>query len=518
MFQNAFGDTTWTKGLTNYLNARRLNYGTPDYLYAGLQTAVDEDNPTTTNRPNVATVMKSWETQSGFPYITVTRNGNQLTFEQNRFLYTNRTSPNLWWVPLNYVVGSNANFTVTKPDLWLEGVTEVSIQSATAPKAFTANDWIVVNIQQSSFYRVNYDNTLWNLIIEQLNSAENAYSQIHLFNRAQLVDDSFHLARGGLINYDIVFGVLNYLEKETDYIPWASTNRANTLLNRWLSGSTAYAHYQAFMRKNVEAIFNRLGTEVINNEPRVDRYARTVAINIACQSQSDACLTQSNRKLQSMLDSGVALSPDLVSSIYCNGIRTANTTTFLAMQNKFLQSTLQTERNTIIAALGCTQNAEILTHYLNLALVPGNPMSSNEKSRILSSPMNNGEASISTMISFVNDNAHAISSINLLTTMCGNIASRVSNQRLLTEFTSLLTLLSRSSLITENQVTTYTNSANTIIDWQTANLRYIEGFFSDDGSTANPTSTTIEPTTLGAGNVVLSTVILAFSILAKYLL
>lgn len=264
MFQNGFGDSVWKKGLFNYLAARGYDYGTPEHLYENLQLAVDE----AANQIDVALAMQTWERQSGFPYVTVKRNGLILTLEQNRFMYTDRNSSNLWWIPINYVVGSNPNFQNTEPDFWFPGTRFMTIQANYAPKTFTANDWLIVNIQQTGFYRVNYDNALWKLLIAQLN---NGFEEIHILNRAQLIDDSFHLARAALINFNIVFEILNYLEAETDYVPWASMNRANTLLNRWLMGSKIYTNFQAFMRKNVAAMFDRLGIDLIENEPRVDR-------------------------------------------------------------------------------------------------------------------------------------------------------------------------------------------------------------------------------------------------------
>lgn len=220
MMQVALGVPTWTKGLRNYLETNKYQSASSDELYASLQLAVNEAVPT--NPPSVATIMSTWENQAGYPVITVSRNGNQLTLTQDRFFYTSETSTNLWWVPINYVVGSNPVFTDTNPDFWMKGEKTVTLSSAAAPKSWTSNDWIVVNIQETSYYRVNYDDNLWNLLIQQLNG--NNYQQIHLLNRAQLVDDSLNLARAGKISYDIPFGILEYLTKEADYIPWASVS------------------------------------------------------------------------------------------------------------------------------------------------------------------------------------------------------------------------------------------------------------------------------------------------------
>lgn len=200
---------------------------------------------------------------------------------------------------------------------------------------------------------MNYDENLWQLIINQINS--DSFQQIHLRNRAQLIADAFHLARAKKIDYGILFGLMNYLSKEMDYLPWLATNRAATSINRWLTGSRAYADYQAFVRKNVAPFYKRLGTELIVNETRVDRYARTIAINLACQAQLPDCLHETNRELLAFVYLDKRIAPEYVTTIHCNGMRTANSVLFNHMTDLMLKSGSQTERNNLITSIGCMQ-------------------------------------------------------------------------------------------------------------------------------------------------------------------
>lgn len=41
----------------------------------------------------------------------------------------------------------------------------------------------------------------------------------------QIVDDSLNLARGNLLNYTRALSIIQYLEKETHYIPWSAAFR-----------------------------------------------------------------------------------------------------------------------------------------------------------------------------------------------------------------------------------------------------------------------------------------------------
>lgn len=46
------------------------------------------------------------------------------------------------------------------------------------------------------------------------------HSGIHVQNRAQIVDDLLNLARAEYVNYTIALSGLEYLKRESAYIPW----------------------------------------------------------------------------------------------------------------------------------------------------------------------------------------------------------------------------------------------------------------------------------------------------------
>lgn len=62
MMQNAIGNKTFVKGLSYYLKASAHQSKGSDELYAGIQTAINEDFAPP-NRLNVTTIMRSWEFQ-----------------------------------------------------------------------------------------------------------------------------------------------------------------------------------------------------------------------------------------------------------------------------------------------------------------------------------------------------------------------------------------------------------------------------------------------------------------------
>lgn len=70
----------------------------------------------------------------------------------------------------------------------------------------------------AGYYLVNYDETNWKKLGEYLESDN--YTKIHVLNRAQLIDDAYHLLMANQVDLDTFFEIADYLEKETEYIPW----------------------------------------------------------------------------------------------------------------------------------------------------------------------------------------------------------------------------------------------------------------------------------------------------------
>ena len=94
----------------------------------------------------------------------------------------------------------------------------------------------------AAFYRVLYNEENYKLLTNYLNS-EN-HKNIHVLNKAQLLDDSLNLARAGVLNYSIALDLTTYLERETDFIPWVSYFRALTFLNTRLTGTKDHENFK----------------------------------------------------------------------------------------------------------------------------------------------------------------------------------------------------------------------------------------------------------------------------------
>ncbi|RXG71853.1 hypothetical protein Avbf_01373 [Armadillidium vulgare] len=116
-----------------------------------------------------------------------------------------------WWIPITYTSQPNPSFENTSTKVWMSpSETTKTIQNA------AIGNWIIVNLNQVGYYRVNYDNKNWKDITEQLSKDPNVFPAA---NRAQIIDDSCQLAKAGLLSNNISLELLKYLHKEPMFAP-----------------------------------------------------------------------------------------------------------------------------------------------------------------------------------------------------------------------------------------------------------------------------------------------------------
>ncbi|TGZ49915.1 Aminopeptidase N [Temnothorax longispinosus] len=70
----------------------------------------------------------------------------------------------------------------------------------------------------TAYCRVYYDTTNLQRIISYLKSEE--YRNIHVLNRAQIIDDAFAFLLEDQLDSSVLKNLISYLGRETDYVPW----------------------------------------------------------------------------------------------------------------------------------------------------------------------------------------------------------------------------------------------------------------------------------------------------------
>jgi aminopeptidase N len=199
---------------------------------------------------DIAATIRKWEEQKGYSLVTVAFNGSHFELQQWSFYADheqttrqcfrsstyNRNCNSTWLIPVNFATAENPNFddhTTLMFEDNPKGQTSQEVEFETPVMHIEAPEhsldrWHVFNKQQTGYYRVNYDDNNWRALSEALSSPQ--FTQIHVMNRAQLIDDVFALVEASYFGYERAYAVMRYLVREDDYFPWHAGNRRLNVL------------------------------------------------------------------------------------------------------------------------------------------------------------------------------------------------------------------------------------------------------------------------------------------------
>ncbi|XP_011637250.1 aminopeptidase N-like [Pogonomyrmex barbatus] len=241
---------------------------------------------------SVKDLMNPWIQEKQYPILNVTE-----IFDTEWTKIVLETISKNWTVPLTNQVYIN-----------LKRILSKICSLAREQKHFLAkccnnsehNQFIIINRQQTGYYRVFYNRESWLRIIDYLNS-EN-YTNINVLNRAQLIDDTFHLTISGELNSSVFWEVINYLKWETDYIAWypmfkVIEHESHTLLFPNVNTTT----FKMRLRKLLIPLLVNIGYEEKPNDDNLLKCLRQEALRWACVLGDSECKKYAEYKLQGHL-------------------------------------------------------------------------------------------------------------------------------------------------------------------------------------------------------------------------
>ncbi|XP_064088444.1 aminopeptidase N-like isoform X2 [Macrobrachium nipponense] len=361
--------STFTKGLSNYLTTLKYKNAEQDDLWRFLTEAGHGDG-TLPKFLTVKKVMDTWTLQMGYPVIKVERSpsGTSASVTQERFLLVKNenstdTHDYKWWVPLTYTSQDSPNFADTRAKVWMNDTeSEIRINSLPA-----RDKWVIFNLQETGYFRVNYDDNNWNLIVQQL---EENHGVINIINRAQIIDDALDLARAGQLSYSTALSIIAYLAKETEYIPWVATLNNMGYLDGMFSTSGAYGSFKKYMLDLLIPLYNSVGFEDSVSDPHLTQLKRVRALMWACNLGYQDCVNKSlTMYRQWMTNPGDVsiISPNLKSVVYCTAISEGGDEEWNFAWEQYLNSNVASEKMKLLNAMGCSKDVWILSRYLKMA-------------------------------------------------------------------------------------------------------------------------------------------------------
>lgn len=351
---------------------------------------------------NFSAAFITWELQAGYPVIDVRYDIPTQSFiiTQKRYLQATEepilNDPSSWYIPLSFTTGGSPDFENTKFTDYFENNQAFKSIPADNITGFDGGKWVVFNVQQIGFYRVNYQTSNWNELIKILNSPN--YKQIHVLNRAQLVDDALTMAFDGYLSYDIAFGIVTYLFQETDYIPWYPAVMNFDKLDYILKGTPIHNQFRRFVRLMVRRLHVTYGVQSFSTDGVIDQFARELGIDWTCRMGDQRCLDYAFKQIQP--PNNIPKPLDL--SFLCNGLKGANRENlFVNYFNRFRSSSDQADRLRILDGLTCATDKKLLVDLLQSTLGSEISYRSHERSRIYSNMWTRSSSGLEAMMEFI---------------------------------------------------------------------------------------------------------------------
>lgn len=365
------------------------------------------------NNLNFSNAFVTWELQAGYPIINVRYDVPTQSFYITQEKYLSATEepipndPASWYIPLSFTTAVNRNFENTIfTDYFINNQAFKAIPTTNIPE-FDGSQWYIFNIQQIGYYRVNYEQSNWQEIIKILNS--NDYTKIHVLNRAQLVDDALTLAFDGYLSYDIALGVVSYLFRETDYIPWYPAVIAFDKLDYILKGTPLHSQFKRFIRMMVRRLHVTYGMEARETDGVNEHFGRELGIDWTCRMGDQRCLDYAFNQIQ-ISDN---IPKPLGITFMCNGLKGNNRTPyFVDIHRRFVGSSDQADRLRYIDGLTCSSDVTLLVDLLQSTLGSEIAYRSHERSRIYSNMWTRSSVGLEAMMQFILQLYNEIRSVN----------------------------------------------------------------------------------------------------------
>jgi aminopeptidase N len=397
-----FGFLSFTSILILHSNHKPV---TSDDLYKAFETIISRSGSADFD---FTTAFKSWENQKGYPviHVSVDETTRMFTVSQERYLQASEervaNDPSSWYIPLNFASASDPSFETTKFTHFMENGSKT--KTISAPANFDYNKWFVFNKQQIGYYRVNYDFANWHELIKVLNSDN--FKQIHVLNRAQLIDDSLNFAADGYLDYQTALGILQYLSRETDYIPWKAAANNLERLDYILAGRPPHDDFKKFVMTLARRLSVTLGTEEKSDDSLMDRFARELVMDWMCRLGDEKCLAQTKEKAVKLAMENAAVPASLEIVTICHGLKGLNhEEEFKKLFQRMQASNDQAERLRLIDGLLCSTNPAKLLNFLQSTLFDTESVSykTHERQRILNNVYTKSSIGAETLIQFIDE-------------------------------------------------------------------------------------------------------------------
>ncbi|XP_071548243.1 aminopeptidase N-like isoform X2 [Panulirus ornatus] len=362
MMKHFLTEATFRRGLKTYLTELKYKSAKQDDLWRYLTEAAHEDG-TLPDDLTVKIIMDTWTLQMGYPVVSIARAGNSSAVITQEHFLLDRSSendvrfPHNWWIPVTYTTQDKPDFDNIRVNFWLNGL---GIQPASYIGYPQPDQWIIFNVKQTGYYRVNYDEANWELLTRQL---QENHEVIHVTNRAQLIDDALNLARAGHLSYRVALGVISYLAKERHYVAWKAAFNNLQYLRDMFYRDQAFGALKDYLVSLILPVYRSVGFEERQGDDLQTQLLRGEVMTWACNLGHPDCRHNALQLFRGWMadpENFEGISANVAASVYCTAIRAGGEDEW----NFAWRHSRDTGASNLADALSCTEEIWLLARYL----------------------------------------------------------------------------------------------------------------------------------------------------------
>lgn len=370
MLQSYLGAETFQRALASYIK----KYACSNAKTEDLWTVLEKESAEPVNM-----LMNSWTKQQGYPVVSAKVKGQTLEFEQSRFLSSGSQGDGQWIVPVTLCCGSYGarRSLLFKEKTKCLDINELLGSSSsqgslmqTGSGGDSASAWIKLNVDQSGFYRVKYDEEL---SARLRHAIERKY--LSVADRYGIVDDAFALCMACKQSLTSLLTLMGAFREELDY-----TVLSNLITISYKVVSIAADGAPQLINEIKQFLINlfqnsaeRIGWDTKQGESHLDAMLRGELLAALAAFGHDETIGEATKRFHAFLNDRETplLPPDIRRAAYTavmQSVTKSNRSNFESLLKIYRETDLSQEKIRILGSLGSCRDPEIILEVLNFLL------------------------------------------------------------------------------------------------------------------------------------------------------
>ncbi|PON95979.1 Peptidase M1, alanine aminopeptidase/leukotriene A4 hydrolase [Trema orientale] len=367
MLQSYIGAECFQWSLALYIERHASSNAKTEDLWAALEEGSGEP---------VNRLMNSWTKQKGYPVVSVKVKDQKLEFEQSQFLLSGSHGDGRWIVPITLCRGSydNRKSFLLETESGTLDMNEFSLaEAATGAKGdgnSPSHSWIKVNVDQTGFYRVKYDE---DLAARLRYAVENKY--LSATDRNGILDDSFALCMARQQSFISLLTLMSSYGEELDYTVLSNLITVSYRLERIVADAVPELldSIKQFFITLFKNSAEKLGWQPRAGESHLDAMLRGEVLNALAVYGHDQTLNEASRRFNVFLHdrNTPLLPPDLRKATYVAVMQrtsAVNRSGYESLLRIYRESDLSQEKTRILSSLASCPDPSIVLEVLNYLL------------------------------------------------------------------------------------------------------------------------------------------------------